>query len=459
MDKYTVHLVGLCELNNKQLLDANNPDDKAITDNERVIRAKHRQWGHELLKSISPRHSVQQTKPKGHKQLRPPKIEKAPLAPDIKEYQQTLPTNFPRYLFRSFIWKGGEALIIRGYDKDEKRDVIIKFAIPIISPKKKAIEKKKTKFTKAREYVLNVFENELNNVASEKKRYETEETERFFRAGLLQKGLHRNIQKAGIKHGIIPAIYLVSPASQLYIIMEYIDGENVFVWCQGRTDQEIAEFFLKILMLIEEVVHNWQVVHADIASNNLLVLNNHPVLIDFGNARAMNQAQVTQECSVGKGKPVYAPKEQFEEFFLRDYLVDIWALGCLLWELWNRKPVDYSCLVKRDTESAAQYDYEDIKALFNPSTLPGDIRAIFEKAMAIKRDDRYQDISLFRLEFENLYIRKYALSNTQQCLKPCKYVILLKKDQEKIKDNLSALKDIVYNITDIAKESKGDDNE
>lgn len=95
-----------------------------------------------------------------------------------------------------------------------------------------------------------------------------------------------------------------------YIVLEYIEGDNLETWCrlaQDRPSPEQIEPFAAALLNAMEVIHRNHLLHRDIAPKNILLRDGLPVLIDFGSARELEPNKpMTALIS-----PNYAPWEQY----------------------------------------------------------------------------------------------------------------------------------------------------
>ena len=145
----------------------------------------------------------------------------------------------------------------------------------------------------------------------------------------------------------------------LYYVMPYIRGESLRqrIRREGRLPVRDA---IRITCEIGDAVdtaHNAGIIHRDIKPENILFSGAHPLLADFGVARALNDssvAKVTQKGFGSPGTPAYMSPEQLlgEEHI--DQRADIYSLGCVLYEmLTGHAPFEGAGgFVKRFTEAA-----------------------------------------------------------------------------------------------------------
>ncbi len=123
----------------------------------------------------------------------------------------------------------------------------------------------------------------------------------------------------------------------LYYVMPYVSGETL----RGRLAREKQLPLADALRIIGEVAdalsyaHGQNVVHRDIKPGNILLSGDHAVVADFGIARAITAAageQVT-EGGIALGTPEYMSPEQAAGETGIDGRTDVYALGCVLYEM------------------------------------------------------------------------------------------------------------------------------
>jgi tetratricopeptide (TPR) repeat protein len=128
-----------------------------------------------------------------------------------------------------------------------------------------------------------------------------------------------------------------------YFVMELVQGTPITEFCHAS--QLSIEERLKLFTLVCQAIqsaHQKGIIHRDIKPSNVLVtMHNglpHPMVIDFGVARAINQ-RLTEKTLFTNfatmiGTPAYMSPEQAEMSKLdMDTRSDIYSLGVLLYEL------------------------------------------------------------------------------------------------------------------------------
>ena len=135
---------------------------------------------------------------------------------------------------------------------------------------------------------------------------------------------------------IVPIFAAGEVGGLLYYVMPYIEGESL----RHRLLKEGAlpwEDALHIALDVSDALgyaHAQGIVHRDIKPENILLSGGHPVVADFGVARAISAAggQSLTQTGAAVGSPGYMSPEQAMGSQV-DARSDIYSLGCVLFEL------------------------------------------------------------------------------------------------------------------------------
>ena len=143
---------------------------------------------------------------------------------------------------------------------------------------------------------------------------------------------------AGLTHPHILPLYDSGEADGLlYCVMPYIEGASLLERMRSEKQLPLDE----ALQIATEVAgalgyaHEQGLIHRDIKPANILLEHGHAVVADFGIARAVEQAggaRLTQT-GVAVGTPAYMSPEQGTGAADLDGRTDIYALGCVLYEM------------------------------------------------------------------------------------------------------------------------------
>jgi len=131
-------------------------------------------------------------------------------------------------------------------------------------------------------------------------------------------------------------------AGFLYYVMPFVEGESL----RDRLRRERQLPLEDALQIAREVAgalsyaHSHDVVHRDIKPENILLEAAQAVVSDFGIARAISAAggERLTETGLAVGTPAYMSPEQAMGEGLVDGRTDVYALGCVLYEMLAGEP-------------------------------------------------------------------------------------------------------------------------
>jgi eukaryotic-like serine/threonine-protein kinase len=168
---------------------------------------------------------------------------------------------------------------------------------------------------------------------------------------------------------------------QPYLVMEYVDGVAIDVYCQQQkfTTPQILKLFSTACDAVA-FAHRQLIVHCDLKPSNLLInQEGRPILLDFGIARLLDRVGAeANDAAIGSSvayTPRYASPEQREHGTVTT-VSDIYSLGIMLGELLG---------------AAAAADAE--------------LKAVLAKATAADPAKRYATVEAFTDDIER-YLRK-----------------------------------------------------
>ncbi|MBD2389397.1 bifunctional serine/threonine-protein kinase/formylglycine-generating enzyme family protein [Aphanizomenon flos-aquae NRERC-008] len=123
----------------------------------------------------------------------------------------------------------------------------------------------------------------------------------------------KRLQELG-KHPQIPDLLAFFPEDgRLYLIQEFIDGQNLLQELQNKgtlKEPEIKTLLEKLLPVLQ-FIHDNQVIHRDIKLENIIKSKNGTLfLIDFGVSKETTGSILTRFGTI-TGTPGFAPPEQF----------------------------------------------------------------------------------------------------------------------------------------------------
>ncbi|MEO6055892.1 MAG: serine/threonine-protein kinase [Gemmatimonadales bacterium] len=132
-----------------------------------------------------------------------------------------------------------------------------------------------------------------------------------------------------------------TPGGQLWFTMPFVEGENVYERLQREQQFAPAEA-LRIASAAARALafaHEQGVVHRDIKPDNILLAGDAVLVADFGVARAVSEvAEKLTATGMIVGTPTYMSPEQASGDKAIDGRTDIFALGCVLYEMLAGEP-------------------------------------------------------------------------------------------------------------------------
>ena len=150
----------------------------------------------------------------------------------------------------------------------------------------------------------------------------------LYETNLMKKLNHPNITKI---------LELFEDKEYILIIMEYINGGNLFSFLKKRrkVSEKTAKFLFKQIILGIKHIHSHNIVHRDIKLENILIdLNNNIKICDFGIGRVLSSPDqlLYDQC----GTPMYIAPEILlsnKQTGYKGFPVDIWSSGIALYIL------------------------------------------------------------------------------------------------------------------------------
>jgi eukaryotic-like serine/threonine-protein kinase len=132
-----------------------------------------------------------------------------------------------------------------------------------------------------------------------------------------------------------------TPGGQLWFTMPFVEGENVYERLQ-RVHQFAPAEALRIATAAASALayaHEQGVVHRDIKPDNILLSGDQVLVADFGVARAVSEvAEKLTATGMIVGTPTYMSPEQASGDKAIDGRSDIFALGCVVYEMLAGEP-------------------------------------------------------------------------------------------------------------------------
>ena len=126
-----------------------------------------------------------------------------------------------------------------------------------------------------------------------------------------------------------------------YYVMPHVEGESLrdrLLWDKMLSVDGAIQVALEVSSALA-YAHSRGVVHRDIKPENILFSAGHAIVADFGIARAVSEGQRSiTAVGIPLGTPPYMSPEQAQGLENIDHRSDIYALGCMLFEMVSGRP-------------------------------------------------------------------------------------------------------------------------
>ncbi|XP_008933688.1 PREDICTED: serine/threonine-protein kinase Nek1, partial [Merops nubicus] len=209
----------------------------------------------------------------------------------------------------------------------------------------------------------------------------------------------------------------------LYIVMDYCEGGDLFKKINAQkgvlfSEDQILDWFVQICLALKHI-HDRKILHRDIKSQNIFLTRDGTIQLgDFGIARVLNStAELARTCI---GTPYYLSPEICQNKPYNNKS-DIWALGCVLYEMCtlkhafeagNMKNLVLKIISGPFPPVSVHYSY-DLRNLLsqlfkrNPRNRPS-VNSILEKNFIAKRVEKFLTPQLIAEEFNHKIFQKFG---------------------------------------------------
>src|SRR3990167_7077948 len=148
--------------------------------------------------------------------------------------------------------------------------------------------------------------------------------------GILQKMRHPNI--VAYKDCFIEE-------DSFNIVMAYCEEGDMYQKIrapeqQGPFSEDVVLDWFAQLAFALHYLHDQKILHRDVKTQNIFLRKRRVVFGDFGIAKVLDSPKELAKTSIGT--PYYMAPELFN-YKPYSYKVDIWALGCIMYEIMNQK--------------------------------------------------------------------------------------------------------------------------
>ncbi|XP_072294192.1 serine/threonine-protein kinase Nek1 [Eucyclogobius newberryi] len=207
----------------------------------------------------------------------------------------------------------------------------------------------------------------------------------------------------------------------LHIVMDYCEGGDLFKRINSQkgvlfSEAQIIDWFVQICLALKHI-HDRKILHRDIKSQNIFLTKDGTVQLgDFGIARVLNSTvELARTCI---GTPYYLSPEICENKPYNNKS-DIWALGCVLYEMCTLKHAFEAGNMKNLVLKIIRGSYPPVSVHYSPElrSLLGQlfkrnprerpsVCIILDKPLLCSRIERFLTPHLIAQEFPRTLIHK-----------------------------------------------------
>uniref|UniRef100_A0A9J8DK76 non-specific serine/threonine protein kinase n=1 Tax=Cyprinus carpio carpio TaxID=630221 RepID=A0A9J8DK76_CYPCA len=215
----------------------------------------------------------------------------------------------------------------------------------------------------------------------------------------------------------------------LYIVMDYCEGGDLFKKINNQRgtlfpEEQILDWLVQICLALKHV-HDRKILHRDIKSQNIFLTKDGTIQLgDFGIARVLNSTvELARTCI---GTPYYLSPEICENKPYNNKS-DIWALGCVLYEMCTLKHAFEAGNMKNLVLKIIRGSYppvsvhysQDLRSLLaqlfkrNPRERPS-VSSILDKPFLARRIHKFLSPQIIAQEFSHsLHLNQPKMSVAQ----------------------------------------------
>lgn len=126
----------------------------------------------------------------------------------------------------------------------------------------------------------------------------------------------------------------------IYLLFEYMETDLHNVICEGLLQEVHKKYIVYQTLMALKYLHSAELMHRDLKPSNLL-LNSDCLakLCDFGLVRYVGQGQEENLMTEGVATRWYRAPEVLLGSKDYDWRADMWSLGCIVAEIYLRKPL------------------------------------------------------------------------------------------------------------------------
>jgi serine/threonine-protein kinase len=209
--------------------------------------------------------------------------------------------------------------------------------------------------------------------------------------------------------GVVDVFDIVQlPSGRVSLIMELLQGMTLRDHLAQRGPMNTTQALPVMIQLADTIAaaHDQRIIHRDVKPENIFITHDtlggiRTKLLDFGIAKLLEGAGNVQTATKSTlGTAAYMPPEQFKSAKLVDHRSDVYALGCVFFEMLGGRPPFMGRTLVDHMRAHMSEPPPPIRSLV--PTVPAELDAIITRMLAKDPNERFGSMHELRIALEAL---------------------------------------------------------